>query len=169
MMLQAEARPERYLGVDLYAPSIRWCAKHLTRFDPRYRFARMNAHNPKFNPYGRHDAPIPTRERYSLVNAHSVFTHILERDVQFYFDECRRSLEPGGVLRATWFMFDKAEAPMMHEEQHALYISLDDPTHAVIYDREFVRGLYRRAGLQIFKVHAPALRGFQWIVYGRLG
>lgn len=168
MMLQADARPERYLGVDLYAPSIKWCQKHLSAWDPNYRFARMNAHNPKFNPRGR-QAPIPTRETYSLVNAHSVFTHILERDIQFYFNECRRSLEPGGVLRATWFMFDKAEAPMMHDYQHALYISLDDPTHAVIYDRDFVRDLYRNAGLSIFRVHPPALRGFQWIVYGRLG
>jgi hypothetical protein len=66
-------------------------------------------------------------------------------------------------------MFEKAEAPMMHDYQHALYISLDDPTHAVIYDREFVRDLYRKAGLNIFRVQAPALRGFQWIVYGRLG
>ena len=169
MMLQHEARPERYLGVDIYAPSIRWCRKHMTPFDPRYRFARMNAFNPNLNPYGRDEAPIPTRERFSLVNAHSVFTHIIERDVQFYFDECRRVLEPGGVLRATWFMFDKAEMPMMHDFQHALYIALDDPTHAVIYDRDFVRSLYRNAGLNIFRVEPPGLRGFQWIVYGRLG
>jgi SAM-dependent methyltransferase len=167
MMLQSHARPERYFGVDLYAPSIKWCRQHLTRFDPNYRFARMNAHNPKFNPRGRQSA-IPTRETFSLVNAHSVFTHILQRDVQFYFDECRRVLEPGGVLRATWFMFDKAQAPMMHPYQHALYISLDDPTHAVIYDQAFVRGLYRQAGLRIFRVHAPAIRGFQWVVYGKL-
>lgn len=167
MMLQTESAPEAYLGVDLYAPSIAWCRKHLTRWDPRYRFKRMHAFNPMLNPRGNRRAPIPTREKFSLVNAHSVFTHIVEKDLEFYFSECRRVLEPAGAFRATWFMFDKAALPMMHSFQHALYISLDDPTNAVIYDYDYVRALYSRAGLRIYRVYPPALRGFQWLIYAK--
>jgi SAM-dependent methyltransferase len=168
MMLQTRARPERYLGVDLYQPSIRWCRDHLTRFDAGFRFEHMNVFNASLNPRGKARAAIPTKDRYSLVNAHSVFTHIVGDEVEFYFDECRRSLAPGGVLRTTWFLFDKAYMPMMQTFQNALYVNAVDPTNAVIYDQGYVRALHRKAGLRIYAVHKPALRGFQWLIYGKL-
>ncbi|WP_334163541.1 class I SAM-dependent methyltransferase [Phenylobacterium sp.] len=168
MMLQKQARPGRYLGVDLYEPSIRWCRDHLTRFDPAFRFEHMNVANLSLNPKGKQRARIPTDDRYSLVNAHSVFTHIIGDEVEFYFEECRRSLEPDGVLRATWFLFDKAYMPMMQDFQNALYVNATDPTNAVIYDHAYVRSLYRRAGLRIYAVHKPAIRGFQWLIYAKL-
>lgn len=167
LLLQRD-RPEAFLGLDLHKPSIAWCAKHLTRFDPAFRFAHLNVYNNGLNNGGRHrPQAFPTRESFTLVNAHSVFTHILERDVAFYLRECARRLEPGGVLRATWFLFDKASVPMMQAFQHALYINVDDPTNAVIYDAEFVRELYREAGLRLYLVRPPAVRGFQWELYAR--
>jgi SAM-dependent methyltransferase len=168
MMLQRQVHPVRYLGIDLYKPSIDWCRDHLTRFDPRYRFEHMDVFNAGLNPKGKPRAPFPTQDRFTLVNAHSVFTHILGDELEFYFEECRRSLQPDGVLRATWFLFDKAYMPMMQTFQNALYINATDPTNAVIYDQAYVRGLYRKAGLRIYAVHKPAIRGFQWLVYAKL-
>ena len=135
----------------------------MTPFDPRYRFARMNAFNPNSILYGRDEALIPTRERFSLATTRSSPTSSSATFSSISTNAA--ALEPGAVLRATWFMFDKAEAPMMHDFQHALYNALDDPTHAVIYDRDFLRAkLTGNAGLSIFRVEPPALRGFQWIV-----
>jgi SAM-dependent methyltransferase len=167
LMLQRESPPEAYLGVDLYKPSITWCRRSMTRWDPRYRFVHMNAFNPAFNPRGRQRVAIPTCETFSLANAHSVFTHILQRDVEFYFAECRRTLEPGGVLRSTWFMFDKRFMPMMQPSQQALYINAGDPTNAVVYDYDYVRKLHTDAGLRIYIARAPGIRGFQWEIYAR--
>ncbi len=56
---------------------------------------------------------------------------------------------------------------MMQAFQHALYINVDDPTNAVIYDAEFVRQLYRDAGLRLYLVRPPPVRGFQWELYAR--
>ena len=45
-------------------------------------------------------------------------------------------LRDGGIAVTTFFLFDKAGFPMMQEFQNAPYINLDDPTNAVIFDRE---------------------------------
>ncbi|MGE0715121.1 MAG: hypothetical protein AB7P02_06740, partial [Alphaproteobacteria bacterium] len=74
-------------------------------------------------------------------------------------------LHPAGVFRATWFLCEKRFFPMMQDYQNALYINLEDPTNAVIYDRDFVAALYRAAGLAIVQVVPPDVRGFQWAVY----
>ena len=54
---------------------------------------------------------------------------------------------------------------MMQEYQNSIYINIDDPTNAVIYDFSFVRGLFQRQGLTIVQIIPPEVRGFQWVVY----
>ena len=51
---------------------------------------------------------------------------------------------PDGVAVTTWFLFDKANFPMMQEFQNALYISDFDPTNAVIFDRTWLSGALAR-------------------------
>jgi SAM-dependent methyltransferase len=166
LLMQGAHRPEYYLGLDLHRPSIDWCAADLSAFDPKFEFQHLDIFNAGLNPLGkRHPIRFSDRGPFSLVNAHSVFTHILEPEVGFYFDQCVRALEPGGVLRATWFLFDKALYPMMQEFQNCLYINPDDLTNATIYDTAFVRRLYRDAGLRMYRVVQPFIRGFQWLIY----
>ena len=164
MLLQGSDIPERYLGVDLFLPSIEWCADNLSLANGGFEFRHMDVFNAQLNPGGQVQVPIPTDERFSLVNAHSVFTHITEPNVEFYFEECVRLLEPGGFMRATWFFFDKKNYPMMQDFQNCLYINPDDCTNATIYDLAFVRDLYRRNGQRIAAVRKPGIRGHQWIV-----
>lgn len=167
MLLQREIVPERFLGIDLYQPSIEWCQGNLTR--PGFEFRHLNAHNIGLNPYGVRHAYIGTDEQFTLINAHSVFTHIVEPDLEFYFEQCVRALSHDGILRTTWFLFDKINFPMMQEFQNCLYINPDDPTNAAIYDVEFVRQLFARHGLTITAAHPPGIRGHQWLLYAQRG
>jgi hypothetical protein len=73
-------------------------------------------------------------------------------------------LRPDGVLHASWFLFDKADHPMMDESSNALYASYADPSAAVLFDRKWVQTKARSVGLRIFKVIAPSIRGYQWLV-----
>jgi SAM-dependent methyltransferase len=167
MMLQAEGVPEFYMGLDLYKPSILWCSNYLTSYSSQFQFQHLNALNIGLNPTGVPQAPFDIAQTFTLVNSHSVFTHILERDLSFYFDECVSRLEDGGVLRATWFLFNKEIYPMMQDFQNCLYINADDLSNATIYDFELVKAMYRQAGLQIYKIYRPYIRGHQWLIYAR--
>lgn len=170
MLQQKSSVPDRYLGVDLYKPSIDWCSAQLTPFNPAFVFEHHDFFNAGLNPGGsKQPLPLAGGQAFSFVNAHSVFTHIIEDHVRFYFDEVARALADGGVARISWFMFEKALFPMMQESQNALYINTNDPTNAVIYDIDFVRGLYRGAGLHLYRIEPPAVRGHQWLLYARRG
>jgi len=129
----------------------------------------LDTHNAGLNPTGRTLVDFGTEEQFTLINAHSVFTHIVEPNLEFYFDQCARRLSPLGVLRSTWFMFDKGAFPMMQPFQNCLYINPDDPTNATIYDAQFIRSLFARHGLRIARAVTPAVSGHQWVIFAERG
>lgn len=53
---------------------------------------------------------------------------------------------------------------MMQETQNCLYINLDDPTNATIFDYRYIEKKYRDYGMVIFLIIPPAVRGHQWIL-----
>jgi SAM-dependent methyltransferase len=166
-LIQQCPRPKRYLGIDLHRGMIRWCQRNLQPAAPNFEFLHHDVCNVRFNPgsHKRRMAPFPAGDgEFTLVNAHSVFTHLTQNQVQYYLSECARVLRKDGVLRATWLLFDKADFPMMQEWDNALYVQYVDPSAAVIYDRKWVREIARAAGLTIFHAIVPAVRGFQWIL-----
>ncbi len=167
MLLQKEYIPQRFLGVDLYRPSIEWCKSNLVY--PGWEFRHLDIYNTGLNPQGKQLVDLDLAETFALVNAHSVFTHIIERDLEFYFAQCARALSDDGILRSTWFLFDKTGFPMMQEYQNCLYINPEDPTNAAIYDSDFVRNLHSRHGLVIFAAYPPGIRGHQWELFARRG
>ncbi len=135
MMLQRN-QPNQYLGVDIHKGMVEWCQKNLTPAAANFKFVHHNAFNLGLNPKGLlHPQALPIdapSETASLVIAHSVFTHLLESQVYDYLAEMRRILRDGGLLMSTWFLFDKADYPMMQHFQNALYINDVDPTNAPV-------------------------------------
>ena len=170
LMLQSSNIPDHYFGIDLYRPSVEWCAKNLTLANENFSFQHHDFYNAGLNPSGsKSNIKFPSVGTFSLLNAHSVFTHIIEDHVKFYFEQAASIVMEGGVTRISWFLFNKALFPMMQEFQNSLYINTDDPTNAVIYDIDFVKSLYRLAGLSIYRIDAPGIRGHQWLIYARKG
>lgn len=160
-------RPELYVGMDLNAPLIQWCNDNLHPFAPEFSFYHHDVFNVALNPSRDKPltAPFPAQDsQFTLVNAISVFTHLTERQAEYYLRECARVLRPDGVLHASWFLFDKADHPMMDDSSNALYVSYTDPSAAVMFDRKWVRDTAKAMGLTIFQVIAPTIRGYQWLV-----
>ena len=91
-MIQQRKPPREYLGIDIHRGMIDWCRNNLTPRAPGFRFEHFDAYNIGFNPNGaRTPLRFPAETgRYTLVNAWSVFTHILEPDVSHYLAEVRR-------------------------------------------------------------------------------
>jgi len=163
-LIQQRDQPNSYVGVDLHRGMINWCRSNLSPQAPQFRFEHHDVHNAGFNPNTkRRVAPLPAgNNQFDLVIAHSVFTHITESAVLHYLSECARILMPNGVLRSTWFLFDKAYYPMMQNFQNALYINEHDLTNAVVYDRTWLVSALQSVGLVIVAAKTPAVRGFHW-------
>lgn len=168
MLLQQDPRPQRYIGFDLHAGMIDWCQRNLAQ--PGFDFLHHDIQNLGFNPDGRHRTlPIPAETRSAtLVNAWSVFTHLMQDQATHYLHESSRVLTDDGYLNSTWFLFEKADFPMMQDFQNALFINDLDPTNAVIFDREWLIRTIHEAGLKITYIEPPGIRGYQWLIVARL-
>jgi len=163
-LLQQSPQPRRYHGVDLHAGMVRWCRKHLAPAAAGFRFDHHDVFNRSFNPEANDRCrSLPAADASaSLAIAWSVFTHLDQAQAEFYLLELARILRPDGVLRTTFFLFDKGDFPMMQAFQNALFINEVDPSNAVIFDRAWLRQTATAAGLRMVKIRAPEIRGYHW-------
>jgi SAM-dependent methyltransferase len=165
-LMQQEVPPARYLGIDLHAGMVEWCAQHLAPRSPQFAFVYHDVNNAGLNPAATDRMrPFPAEDgAFTLVLAISVFTHMSEDQAVHYLHESRRILAPGGCVRTTWFLFDKREFPMMQRFQNALFVNENDPSNAVIFDRQWLIEAVADAGLRIVRVTPPSMRGFHWFI-----
>jgi SAM-dependent methyltransferase len=171
-LLQQEPRPRRYIGIDLHAGMINWDRANLGAVDQNFTFIHHDLYERGFNPNGQaldHSQPLPVPDSYaSLIIAWSVFTHFLQADIPYYLRQCARIMRPGGIVKSTWFLFDKRYFPMMQKFQDVLYINDMNPTNAVIVDRTWLLDQLAAAGLTVASVTPPYIRGYHWFVDLRL-
>jgi ubiquinone/menaquinone biosynthesis C-methylase UbiE len=167
-LLQQKVRPHRYVGIDIHRGMIEWNRETFSRIDPRFQFLVHDVFNLGLAPENKQRSftPFPVgASEFTLVNAHSVFTHILEEAAVLYLAEIARILAPMGVARTTWFFFDKKSMPWMEGHQFCLFINEVDPTNAVIYDRNWFPAAIRAAGLRIVHTVRPSVPGHQWVMF----
>lgn len=153
-LLYQKTPPAHYLGVDINPASINWCQLNLAR--PGWEFKHMDIHNGGLNPSGKlRICPIPApNESFTMEVAWSLFTHVIESELDYVFGEAARCLAPGGSIVSTWLLFDKATMPFMQSFQNSLYINLADPINAVVYDKDFIKKLFSSRGLTITDIYA---------------
>ena len=166
-LIQQRPRPRRYLGIDLHRGMIEWCRANLAPAATGFEFVHHDVFQPSFNPGADKPAtlPFPAGDHgFTLVEATSAFTHLTQSAAVHYLSEVARVLEPSGLLHATWFLFEKADYPMLTEVQNALYTNEYDLSSAVIFDRDWVRSTAAEAGLTIVEVLPPEIRNFHWRV-----
>jgi SAM-dependent methyltransferase len=166
-LIQQTPRPRRYVGIDLHRGQVEWCRNHLAPHAPGFEFHHQDVFNKGMNPGATAYAlpfPVPDQS-VSLLLAWSVFTHVNEAAAAFYLRETARVLRPGGALFSTWFLFDKADFPMMQTFQNALFINDVDLTNAVIFDKEWLRSTAAAAGLTLERIIPPGIRGYQWQIW----
>jgi SAM-dependent methyltransferase len=167
-LAQQSHPPKRYLGADLHRGMIGWCQENLAPRLSGFEFHHHDVYNPSFNPNPDlpRMAPIPVASgEASLVVAWSVFTHLVQSQIEWYLGEVRRVLSDDGVAISTWFLFDKSGFPMMQDFQNALYINEGDLTNAVIFDRNWILSMIHKHDLTVSSATPPEIRGFQWILH----
>lgn len=167
-LLQQTPRPRRYVGIDINREMVEWCRANLSPVDRNFQFHHHDVYSPT---YGAHNTlrlaePFPVEDHaFSLVLAHSVFTHLYQAQTDYYLHEIARILRPGGLAFTTWFFFDRRGFPFLGEGRACLFVDDTDPAMAVIYDREWLIEAVRRAGLSVKYTEPPTVPGHQWTVF----
>lgn len=160
LLLQRE-RPKSYVGVDVNRLMIDWCRENLS-FDG-FRFVHHDVWSPTYgldNSKNRYLPLTPLGSDFTLINANSVFTHLLEDQVEFYLREMSSMLAPTGIIHGSWFFFSKKWFPMMGDRQNTIFVNEHDATQAVYYDWYYFRSLLRSLGLRIAEVKWTKVPGF---------
>jgi len=134
-----------YLGIDVQRPHIRWCRRHLATAS--VRFEHVDLRNERYNRRGRSSvADLDLGgERFDVICAFSLFTHMWPDDVDAYLRFAAGALAPNGRLIATVFLIEdhwrslkergRVRLTLPYERaEYCRYESEDDPLHVVAYE-----------------------------------
>jgi SAM-dependent methyltransferase len=167
-LLQQRSRPRRYTGIDAHKGMIDWCRQNLSPIGRNFEFLHHDVYSPGYAP-GNSTAltrPFPVRDvEFSLLIAHSVFTHLCRAQAEHYLQEVQRVLRPDGIAFTTWLFFDRTSFPFLQEGPYCLYTSESDFSQAVIYDRDWFVRAVENCGLTVKRTIHPGVAGHQWMVF----
>jgi SAM-dependent methyltransferase len=96
----------RYVGIDVMENDIKFCRNH---YPPSsFEFIHFDSSNPAYAPSQKSKRLKWNLEdeRFDLVTALSVWTHLNEEDALFYIKEVNRILKIGGKAIITFFLLD---------------------------------------------------------------
>jgi len=145
---------------------VTWAAQHLAPVAAGFTFAHLDVINDRYNPKGTvapESARFPARgAQFDFCCLFSIFTHFYKEDIQHYLYEIRRVLKPGGLVVATWFLYDDERLPkaigspvypMAHRlDEVTIYKEPSDPLRAIAFDENHVRTIVKNAGLEVVRI-----------------
>ena len=164
-LLLQNNQPEKYVGVDINRPMIEWCQENLKA--PGFSFFHHDVWNVNYAPENTKNRVLPIRHfgsDFTLIEANSVFTHLQEDQTKFYLEQMRSMLSPNGIIRATWFLFNKKAFPMMADNQNTIFVNEFDPTQAVYYDWNSFVNMVHVLGYKILRIDWAQMLGFHNII-----
>jgi ubiquinone/menaquinone biosynthesis C-methylase UbiE len=160
-----------YEGIDIVAPSVKWCQKTYALRHRNFRFHLSDIYNKEYNPKGKVKAseykfPFESAS-FDFVFLTSVFTHMLPEDMENYLSEIARVLTGGGRCLITYFLLNAESLKLIEEKVsfHNFEYELQGcrverenvPEYAVAYNESAIRSLYGKYGLNILE---PVHYGF---------
>lgn len=161
-----------YTGIDVDREMVEWCQSNFP--NERFAFVHADVYSSVYNPGGRREPyafPIPDGSQ-DLVMSQSLFTHLLQEDLEQYVNESRRVLRPGGHMVMTVFCLDHLQSAgelngrwsFKHQLGEAHVESPAHPEAAVAYGEPYLVDLCRRAGFDEMTVRP---RPFQSLLISR--
>jgi len=166
----------KYEGLDIVPHGIRWCQKRITPRFPNFNFTLADIKNSLYNPSGKlsaSDFKFPYKDNsFDFVLLLSVFTHMVQKDMENYHGEIARVLKPGGKCYGTYFLLNEESIKLNSDPEANLKVILqtepgtplldfkptdgkhwtvdkDCPGVAVAYQEDYIRDLNEKLGMKI--------------------
>jgi SAM-dependent methyltransferase len=165
-LLRQENQPEMYVGLDINADMIKWCQKNLQ--NDRVKFYHHDVWNASYAPGNTRNRFLPIEHLgsdFTIIEANSVFTHMYADQSEFYLEQMRSMLSPKGIIRTTWFFFNKEAFPPMGEQQNTLFIDERDPTLGVYYAWNFFIDMIHRLEYRLIRTDWAPMLSIQNTMY----
>jgi SAM-dependent methyltransferase len=129
----------RYIGVDIMAVSIDWCARNITPRYSNFTFHHLDIRSSAYNPSGNFTASevrFPADDgSVDRILLQSVFTHMFRKDIVHYLREFCRMLKPGGRVFASLFLTDPAALSRAVAEKRDITFPFEHEPGCRIRDR----------------------------------
>ncbi len=165
--------PGGFEGIEIVREGVDWSNKNISKHSPHFHFQHLDLYNKMYNPAGKmksSEVVFPFKDKsFDFIFLTSVFTHMLERDVERYFSEIERVLKPKGQVYATMFILNqqsrellaagKSSIPMEPYTKVSMVQDHDVPEHAIAFDETWVKGALNRSGLHL----KEAIRYGYWV------
>jgi SAM-dependent methyltransferase len=154
-----------YHGFDIDPKMVAWCKENFP--GDRFRFTWLDVESTVYNPQGDRMAKPKldvSDSTADLVFSQSLFSHLLEADIEHYLAESFRMLRPGGSMLMTYFCFEDMEAlgliggrwTFAHRLGAARVENVKYPESAVAYSREWIEDAARHQGFREVSTVLPA-------------
>ena len=154
-----------YDGIDIVAPSIKWCQNTYAHRYPNFHFHFTDIYNKRYNPTGSYQASEYRFQfetsSFDFVFLTSVFTHMLPQDIENYLSEVARVLTQRGRCLITYFLLTPESLKLIEEKASSIAFSYalegcrvenkNVPESAVAYDESRIRELYEKHELNILE------------------
>lgn len=148
----------KYIGIDIDPEMLDWDRRH---FDAeRFEFHQSSHASKVYNADGADEIytlPIPS-DTVNFVFSSSLFTHLLEREINNYMSESFRVLVPGGIMAMNCFLMDYPPPTMggrhtfRHKIGEAFVESLKLPEAAVAFNSSYLFDLAAKIGFASSKL-----------------
>jgi len=154
----------RYYGVDILEKHINWCKEIFEKDLRNYKFNNIDVKNDRYNSSNsKHANDFQfdyDDETLDFVSLFSVFTHMHGNEMENYFSEIKRMLKPGGICVVTVFIYDEQRLETINSRSsgitlhhvldgHTRYYNIDDPLHAIAFEKSFIMELINSFDLTI--------------------
>jgi len=152
-----------YEGIDIVKTGINWCNKNISKINPQFKFIHSDIYNDLYNTKGvikGEEYVFPYREDdFDIAFLTSVFTHMLQAEVEQYIKEIARVLKPGGKCLATFFILNEESVSLMNTTEDSFkfpfnhgeysFMSENTKTANVAYNQEWIERIMKENGLKV--------------------
>ncbi|HMP25348.1 MAG TPA: class I SAM-dependent methyltransferase [Saprospiraceae bacterium] len=151
----------QYEGFEAMEIGVKWCKDNITTKYPNFQFKWVQLYNDLYNSDGKDASKYQFEYKdnaFDFAASISVFTHMVDREVENYLLQTNRVLKNDGLLVATFFIFDdcQIESKKKYKDfsfpfEYDNYYLMDKKVKSanVCFKKTYLTKIIENAGFQI--------------------